>query len=445
MNPFERPRGTRDFGPAEMAERRWLEGVFRETFRRHGYREIQTPTFEHTSLFTAKSGPNVVKEIYTFKDKGDRDICLRPELTAPVMRYYVNELSHEPKPLKVYYYGPCFRYEEPQEGRYREFWQFGLELLGPEGPNADAEVIAVAHAALRAAGLKKFILHVGHIGVLRALVGALDAEDARKAEAFRRIDKDDPELPEYLDTIGAEPRLAGAIVAIARHERSLDLADEGAVGAYFAQARAAVAPLALADGADARIEKALQELQETVLMLRAYGVPSLHLDLGVARGLDYYTGMVFELEAPDLGAQKQIGGGGAYTLAELFGGEHVGSAGFGLGFDRILLALKKENAVPVAAPQAEVYVAVLGAGARARGLELATGLRALGVSVETDLMGRSLGKSLQHAAKLGARLVVIAGEKDLAEGRVTLRDMTSGEQSAVPLAEAAEAVRKRLA
>lgn len=441
---FERPRGTRDFGPSDMAERRWLEGVFRETFRRWGYREIQTPTFEQTALFEAKSGPNVVKEIYVFEDKGGRSICLRPELTAPVMRFYVNELTHEPKPLKLYYYGPCFRYEEPQEGRYREFWQFGLELLGPEGAAADAEVIAVAHAALRAAGLKRFILHVGHIGVLRALVNAAAPED-RRPEVFRRIDKDDPELPAFLQELGTPDKLRAALLSIARHQRTLDLDDMPAVGHYFAEARAAIAPVSLTEETDAAIEKALQDLQETVLLLRAQGVPRLDLDLGVARGLDYYTGMVFELEAPDLGAQKQIGGGGAYTLAELFGGEHVGSAGFGLGFDRILLALKKEGVVPKAAPAAEAYIAVLGAGARAPALDLARRLREHGVSVDVDLMGRGLGKTLQHAAKLGAKMAVIVGEKDLAEGKITLRDMDSGAQESVPVAEAADAVRKRVA
>ena len=440
---FERPRGTRDFRPEDMAERRWLEGVFRETFRRWGYREIQTPTFESTDLFRAKSGPNVVDEIYTFRDKGDREVCLRPELTAPVMRFYVNDLAMEPKPLKLYYYGSCFRYEEPQEGRYREFWQFGLELLGPEGPAADAEVIAVAHAALRNAGLTRFILHVGHIGVLRALVDAAAPEDKR-AQVFRKIDKDDPELPAFLESLGTPDKLRAALLTIARHQRTLDLQDEGAIGAYFAEARAALAPAPLPDVTAALIEKALQDLGETVLLLRAHGVPRLDVDLGVARGLDYYTGMVFELEAPDLGAQKQIGGGGAYTLAELFGGEHVGSCGFGLGFDRILLALKREGVVPPQPAVAEVYVAVLGEKARAPALDLARSLRETGLSIEADLMGRSLGKSMQHAAKLGAKLVVIVGEKDLANGTVTVRDMTSGAQENVPLADVVAAVGKRV-
>lgn len=440
---FERPRGTRDFRPEEMERRRWLEASFRETFRRHGYREVQTPTFEHTRLFEAKSGPNVVEEIYSFKDKAGRSVCLRPELTAPVLRFYVNDLSHEPKPLKLYYYGPCFRYEEPQEGRYREFWQFGLELLGPEGPPADAEVIAVAHAALRGAGLARFTTHVGHIGVLRALVEAVGA-GARTPEIFRKIDKDAEDIEAFVRGLANDAKLAAALVSIARHRRTLDLADEGALGEYFAQARAAIAPVGLPDAVAAAIEKALTDVQETALLLRAHGLDRVELDLGVARGLDYYTGTVFEFHADALGAQSQVGGGGAYALAELFGGEKVGSAGFGLGFDRILLALQKEGAIPATRAGADVYVCVLGAGARASALRLARDARARGVSVDADTMGRGLGKALQHAAKLGAAIALIVGEKGLAAGTVTVRELGSGEQVDVEAADAVGEIVRRL-
>lgn len=430
MNKFDRPRGTRDFRPDEMQKRRWLEGVFRDAFRRFGYREIATPTFESTDLFTAKSGPNVLNEIYTFKDKGDRDICLRPELTAPVIRFYVNELTHEPKPLKLFYHGSCFRYEEPQEGRYREFWQFGLELIGPEGPQADAEVISVAVAALRAAGLKNFILHVGHIGVLRALMSAFDAPPEKKADIYRRIDKDDAALADFLDESGVPPQLAGAIAQVASHRRTLKASDEHALMQYFQQAHDAVASVR-----NDAIDKALAELHETVRLLDAYGVHELELDLGVARGLDYYTGMVFELEAPDLGAQKQIGGGGAYTLAQLFGGEAVGTAGFGLGFDRILLALEKENAIPAPAAAADIIIIGVGPAARQRALKVATQLRAKAHRVDVDLMGRKLGKALDYAAKTGAKYAVIIGDKELERGVVTLRRMSDGAQSEASEAE----------
>jgi len=446
MSRFARPRGTRDFGPAEMATRRWLEASLRESARRFGFGEVATPIFEHTDLFRAKSGPNVIDEIYAFQDKGERDICLRPELTAPVMRFYLEALTREPKPLKFFYYGPCYRYEEPQEGRYREFWQFGTELIGPSGPDADAEVIALAHACIAQTGLRDFILHVGHIGLLRALVARLEASDADKATTFRLIDKDSPELRDHLAKLGASDALAEAIIGIAHHEASIDLRDATAIADYLDTARALLSN-ALAGDAEAadHAEAALVAFGRTLRLVGARGVATCHADLGVARGLDYYTGIVFELEAPQLGAQKQIGGGGAYTLAEVFGGQPTGSAGFGLGFDRILLALEREDRVPTPRVAVDVAFATIGDEAAIRAVELATALRADGLAVATDLMGRNVKKALQHAGKLGARLVVIAGDKELADGVVTLRDMATAEQMSVAVDSLLAEVQKRLA
>ncbi len=165
---IQRPRGTRDFSPDEMYRRRQVESIMRQTCKTFGYMEIGTPTFESLKLFTAKSGEGIVKQLYNFKDKGGRDIVLRPELTAPVMRFYVNELQGFSKPLKLFYFGNCFRYEEPQKGRFREFYQFGAEVIGGK---ADSEVIALAVKILKNAGLKNFILKIGHLGILRNILG----------------------------------------------------------------------------------------------------------------------------------------------------------------------------------------------------------------------------------------------------------------------------------
>ncbi|MHB8603990.1 MAG: histidine--tRNA ligase [Thermoplasmatota archaeon] len=444
MPKVERPRGTRDFKPEEMGKRRALEERFRASFASYGYREVATPTFEHTDLFEMKSGEGVKQQIYHFKDKGDRDLALRPELTAPVLRFYVNELSREPKPLKLFYFGPCFRYEEPQKGRYREFWQFGLELIGPSGPEADAEAIGVAHAALSATGLKNFHLHVGHIGVLRALVAATGLAGKDAGEIFRRIDKDDRGLEDFLAERKVDARLAGAIAAVATHKRRLVLGDEEgaprAVEEYFAEALTAVKP-GVSTEVFRGVEANIARLKEMLGYLATYGVGSLEMDLGVARGLDYYTGVVFEFEAPELGAEKQIGGGGAYALAELFGGEPVGSVGFGLGFDRILLALEKEGRAPAVPPAVELYIAALTDAARVAALELASALRKEGLRVDVDLMRRKLAKNLDYASGLGAPFVAILGEKELAQGIATLRNMKSGEQREVKLAELARAIR----
>ncbi|WP_456328022.1 histidine--tRNA ligase, partial [Archaeoglobus sp.] len=199
---IERPRGTRDFLPDEMERRRAIEKVMRQIAESYGYREVLTPTFEHLELFTIKSGEGIVEEIYAFKDKSGRDLALRPELTAPVMRMYVNECMGMPKPLRFYYFANCFRYERPQKGRYREFWQFGVELIGSDSYLADVEVISLAYEIMKALNIK-FDLHVGHVGLLRHVLRDLDEKVAEKI--MRLIDKKDLDtLDNYLSEIGRE-------------------------------------------------------------------------------------------------------------------------------------------------------------------------------------------------------------------------------------------------
>lgn len=198
---IQKPRGTRDFLPQEMVRRRYLENRLREVVGRWGYQEVVTPTFEHLELFTLKSGEGVVGELYNFKDKGDREMTLRPELTAPVMRMFVNEMQALPRPLKLFYFENCFRYERPQKGRFREFWQFGVELIGSEGPDADAEVISLATAMLEVAGIKGD-LHVGYLGIIRHVLSSLEVE--KQGKIMRLVDKkDDMGLDYYLEEINA--------------------------------------------------------------------------------------------------------------------------------------------------------------------------------------------------------------------------------------------------
>ncbi len=209
---IERPRGTRDFLPDEMEKRREIERIMREIAESYGYREIATPTFEHLELFTIKSGEGIVEEMYTFKDKSGRDLALRPELTAPVMRMFVNECSVMPKPLRFYYFANCFRYERPQRGRYREFWQFGVELIGSQSYLADAEVIALSYNILDSLGID-FELQIGHVGIMRFLLDPLGEE--RAAKIMRLIDKDDVEgLEVYMDEIGVDTDLREKVLSL---------------------------------------------------------------------------------------------------------------------------------------------------------------------------------------------------------------------------------------
>ncbi|MCJ7488986.1 MAG: histidine--tRNA ligase, partial [Thermoplasmata archaeon] len=310
---IQRPRGTRDFGPAEMSRRRKVEEAMREICHRFGFGEVVTPTFEQSELFTLRSGQSIIDEMYVFKDKGDREMALRPEITASVIRFFVSEMSNQPKPLKLYYVGNCFRYENPQSGRYREFFQLGAELIGSENPETDAEVISLAVHCIRASGLQDFRVRVGHIGVMKSLVLREVQDSALAGKVLRMVDKEDFDaMGDMFDANSLSRNLFDRITTLADTRGGIEILDS-------------------VDDA-----KAQQYLKELFEILKLQGVEDVELDLGIVRGLDYYTGMVFEIDAPKLGAEKQILGGGSYTLSELFGGEAVFSTGFAIGIDRVM-------------------------------------------------------------------------------------------------------------
>ena len=382
---FERPRGTRDFGPEEMAERRKLENILRRTFESYGYKEIMTPTFEHVELFVERSGPAILEEMYAFEDKGGRKIALRPELTAPVMRFYTNEMQRMPKPLKLYYFGQVFRYERPQKGRYREFWQMGLELIGAKTPEATAEVISVAYDSMVNAGLKNFRLRIGDVRILRYF---LESMGMNSREIMRAIDKKD------MDSLPEE------IVRFISMDSPEGLEKYG------------------------NMEEVVH-YREVLNLLDAAGV-KYSVDFGIARGLDYYTGVVFEIEAPELGAERQICGGGEYSLAELFGAQPVATSGFAIGFDRTLLALKKEGfEADLKGPCAYI---IPDERSIEHAFSLARNLRKRGFVVEMELNRKGMGKALKKAASLGSIYALIIGEKELEKGKIALKDLNSGEQ-----------------
>ncbi len=400
------PRGTRDFLPDEMEKRRFYEGRLRSVAGNFGFREIETPIFEDAELFILRSGPNVLKELYAFKDKGGRDIALRPEMTAPAIRMFVNGMANEPKPIKIFYFGQCFRYERPQSGRYREFFQFGAELIGSYTPETDAEVISMAAAMIKSFGLKNYKIRIGHIGVLRQRIAEIGVPKENTAEVLQKLDK---KLYEE-----ARPLLEGMGVAAEDIDSLFELTET--VGGTEV--------LSKVPG------EAGDYLREVVSFLSAYGVDDVEIDLGVVRGLDYYTGMVFEAEAPALGAEKQICGGGSYTLSELFGGEKVFSTGFAVGFDRILLAAEKEG--QAYEPKGiDAYVLSVTDDMRLKSAEIVASLRSAGISADIDIMGRKMAKALKYASAARAKYAVIVGAKEMETGSVTLRDMSSGEQKLV--------------
>ena len=428
----QRPRGTRDFTPDVMNRRLAFENLLETKALSHGFKRVQTPIFESLDLFTAKSGPGVVKQLYAFQDKSDRDLTLRPELTAPVMRMVSEEMRSSPKPLRLSYFGQCFRYEESKKGRYREFFQYGAELIGASGPLAEAEVVALAIDMLDACGLMDYEVRIGHVGVLRDILTGLGLSEVGEPEppvasAMRLLDKGDWDgLAELLSSNGIDS-------SASQHLRELSQLDGGIE--TLDSARGILTTLGIS-------HESLDELATLLSSLESLAPtpPSLKVNLCVARGLDYYTGMVFEVNVAELGGEGQVLGGGSYRLLHLFGLEDLDpSCGFGLGFDRVLLALEaqaeragRSEVVPRETPAPRTLVLPFKVDVSAV-LSIVKELRDAGKNVELDLRGKNIGKSLDWASKNGFTNVVIVGPQDYENKQCSVKNLVSGDQNVAAL------------
>ena len=411
---FKIPRGTRDFSPEEMEKRRYVEKCMRSTFKTFGYREIQTPMFETLEIFTAKSGDAVIDEIYSFSDKGGRNLALRPELTAPVMRFYVDKLQMEPKPLKLFYFGNCFRYDRPQKGRYREFKQAGCELIGTDTPEAHAELIAMAYAILEKVGLKNIKLNIGNLNVLSSMFDMLKLPKDKQKYLVPLIDKSqfDDVLSALLD-FGVKKEDADDFLEM------LQTSDIKKISNYIK--------------VDETSQKELSNLEKIVELLEnSFNVKNFKIKMSIVRGLDYYKGIVFEIEAPSLGAEKQLCGGGAYELIPLFGGRESPTVGFAIGFDRTIIALETEE-YQFPLPKIEVYVIPVNDDMTSKALEIVQRLREQNISTDVDLLKRGISKNMKYASSINAEKVIIIGPKELEQDSITVRDMKSGEQKLVKI------------
>jgi histidyl-tRNA synthetase len=403
----ERPRGTRDFSPEEMEKRRYVEDVIRKVSEGYGFREISTPTFESSELFIMRSGPEVVDQMYVFKDKGDRELALRPELTASVMRFFVDRLKNYPKPLKIYYLGPCFRYERPQKGRYREFFQYGAELIGGATLQSDVEIIDLAVSVVKGLGIKSFQLRLGNIGILRKLLeGSSDVMECLKFITTGKFD----ELSGRLAADGLSDK-EDAILSLAKL-KGTDILQQ-------------VKDLV---GEDAAQE--VEYLENLGEALKGYVSTDIQYEPAMVRGLDYYTGMVFEMDCWELGAERQICGGGSYSLADILGGEPTFSTGFAFGLDRMVLVLEDEG-FSFPSKAVDVYVIPIGDAMMEKAMGVLKTLRENGITSDMDLIGRGPSKNLDYANSMGAKRVVFVGEDEWSRSSVSVKDMQTGEQKDV--------------
>ena len=433
----QRPRGTRDFTPAVMKSRMALEQLLEERARRHGFNRVQTPIFESLDLFTAKSGDGVISQLYAFEDKGGRPLTLRPELTAPVMRMVAEEMRMDTKPLRLSYFGQCYRYEEFKKGRYREFFQYGVELVGASGPIAEAEVIALAIDMLDSCGLKNWQLRIGHVGILKDALTGLGLSDQIEqgasepaiASAMRFLDKgDDDGLAKLFSSNGIDSAFSEPLRQLSQLQGGAETLEPAR------EILSALKGVSL---------ESLDQLKITLDAISALAVtpPSLAVDLTVARGLDYYTGMVFEVQVEELGGEGQVLGGGSYNLMHLFGLADLDPCcGFGLGFDRVMLALEAQaeaegrDEVVIGQEDGRGLIAVIPFNIDTQAiLDVVAQLRNAGQLVELELRGRKIGKAFNWADKIGAKYTLVIGPRDLEAGTAMLKNLKTGNEQAVEL------------
>ena len=419
---YDRLKGFRDFYPDEMGPRRAIIDDLEATARRYGFREIGTPAMERTQMYVDKSGEGIVEELYAFEDQGGRDVALTPELTPTVARMVVAKQQELSKPIKWFSTRPFWRYEEPQQGRFREFYQTNVDIFGSSDPAADAEVLAFAADGLTNIGLtgEDFEFRVSHRDILGGLLEAFDA-DVDTREAIRAVDKSEKiETAEYHDLL---------VEAGLTYDQAAEFDDLLAVGEDELDDLVAFA------GTD-RVEDAVTNLQAVLDAAADFGAREYcTLSLETARGLDYYTGVVFECFDATGEVGRSVFGGGRYDdLIESFGGQPTPAVGVAPGLAPLSLLCQRAGVWPDDEFGADYYVLQVG-DTRDVAARITRALRERGHVTETDVSGRSFGAQLDYADGIGAETVVIVGEQDLANDEVTLKDMTSGDQTQVPVDE----------
>ncbi|MXQ49459.1 histidine--tRNA ligase [Streptococcus pneumoniae] len=410
---LQKPKGTQDILPADSAKWQYVENFARETFKKYNYGEIRTPMFEHYEVISRSVGDTtdiVTKEMYDFHDKGDRHITLRPEGTAPVVRSYVENKLFAPeiqKPVKMYYIGSMFRYERPQAGRLREFHQIGVEAFGSSNPATDVETIAMAYQLFTELGIKDVVLHLNSLGntesrqaYRQALIDYLTPmRDSLSKDSQRRLVENPLRV---LDSKEKEDK-----IAVENAPSILDFLDEESQ-AHFDEVRA---------------------------MLEALNIPYV-LDTNMVRGLDYYNHTIFEFITRIDKSELTICAGGRYDgLVEYFGGPETPGFGFGLGLERLLMIIDKQGIELPISSEMDLYIAVLGAEANSKALELVQTVRAQGFTAERDVLGRKIKAQFKSADVFKAKTIMTLGGSEVEAGQVSLKNNSTRQEVTVSFEE----------
>ncbi|WP_341931761.1 histidine--tRNA ligase [Streptococcus pluranimalium] len=410
---LQKPKGTQDILPADSAKWQYVEHFARETFKKYNYGEIRTPMFEHYEVISRSVGDTtdiVTKEMYDFHDKGDRHITLRPEGTAPVVRSYVENKLFAPeiqKPVKMYYIGSMFRYERPQAGRLREFHQIGVEAFGSSNPATDVETIAMAYQLFTELGIKDVVLHLNSLGntesrqvYRQALIDYLTPmRDSLSKDSQRRLEENPLRV---LDSKEKEDK-----IAVENAPSILDFLDEESQ-AHFDEVRA---------------------------MLEALNIPYV-IDTNMVRGLDYYNHTIFEFITRIDKSELTICAGGRYDgLVEYFGGPETPGFGFGLGLERLLMIIDKQGIELPISSEMDLYIAVLGAEANSKALELVQAVRAQGFTAERDVLGRKIKAQFKSADVFKAKTIMTLGGSEVEAGQVSLKNNSTRQEVTVSFEE----------
>jgi histidyl-tRNA synthetase len=427
MPVFKTVRGMRDFLPEEAKMMRCIEEKARRIARLYGYKEILTPVVESYELLAAKAGEEVRSRMFVFKDLGGRDVALRPEFTASVARLVATSLRTEPKPLRLFGFGSIYRYDEPQKGRYREFWQSNYELMGSGRPEADAEILMLTDSLMEAAGLKNYVFKIGHVGVLRGIFSQEGLEDREQNAVMQLMDK-----KEYDDALRMVKDAGVSRECVNILQKLVKL--KGSKVFQVAEKMKALVK------AYEKAVSAVENLSEILGLIEKSGCKmDIVVDAGFARGLEYYTGIIFEPYVS--GIDIALGGGGRYDrLIELFGGEPTPAVGVAHGIDRIMLAMQAQKAKLGAGGKAVIVIPVK-EELKGEALKISQMLREADIPAEVEVMGRKVTAALEDADRRKMDYAIIIGEKELKENTVAIRNLARREQKVVRIEKIVETIK----
>jgi len=424
---FQTPKGTRDFLPPEMIKRQFIFGTLRKVFESYGYDPLETPAFEYWELLAAKGGGGeaVKDEIYYFKDKSDRELGLRFDLTAPMCRVLAVN-PNLPRPFKRYQIGPVWRYEEVKSGkRYREFWQCDIDAAGTASMSADAEILAIGIAGMKALGFTDFVIKLNNRKVLEALVEAAGVKEGKFLPVCRAMDK----IVKF-GVKAVEDELEQAGVTGPQARKIIDISSLSAKSNPETMKKLRGLLKGTKTG-----EEGVKELEEILEFSKAYGIDKyIQVDPCLARGLDYYTGPIFETYIKGMEGVGSVLAGGRYDrLISIYGGPDTPATGISFGVERLLEIMKERKMLPKRGTSTQIFVVSVKDDFRQDAASVAAELRKNGMNSETDIMGRSMRKQLEFASKCGIPYTLFVGEKELKDKKFTLRDMGSGKERKLAL------------